>query len=82
MRNNPVGAALHNIRAQPSLHGEIIGTVPSGNYFLGVNEISNSEGIWIELHKQTLHTYDIPSHCPCFLMASLFPNQVFIERLR
>ena len=82
MRNEPIGMALHNIREQPSLHGEIVGTVPSGSYFLGSNEISNSEGIWIELHKQTLHSYDIPSQRPCYLMASLFPSQVFLERLR
>ena len=76
-----IGAALHNIRAQPSLNGEIVGTIPSGNYFLGIHEMTNSEGIWIELHKQTLHSYDIPSQRPCFLMASLFPNQLFVQRL-
>ena len=77
-----LGQALHNIRSEPSVQGRVIGKIPSGSLFLGVSEFSNEEGIWITLHKQTLHSFDIPSYQPCYLSAKLFPSTTFVEKLK
>ena len=75
------GKAVHNIRNSPSMKGTVIGKIPSGVLFLGSEEVTNMEGIWLVLHRQTLHSYDISLTSPCFLSVFLYPNTRFAERL-
>ena len=76
-----VGKALHNIRDQPSMKGKVIGKVPSGGLYIGVGEERNEEGVFVVLHKQTLHTYDIVIHSPCYLCVLLYSGSVFMDRI-
>ena len=76
------GEALHNVRLQPKMGGKVVGTIPSGFLFLGVEEVHNEEGVWVELHKQTLHSFDIPSYQPCFVNVVLASSSVLAKRLK
>lgn len=58
-----------------------MGKIPSGVLFVGIREERNEEGIWIVLHRQTLHSYDIPVTNDCYLCAILYPSEPFIERI-
>lgn len=78
----PRGQALHNIRSSPSVTGAVVGKIPSGTLFLGIQEESNREGVWIVLHRQTLHSFDIVSPTPCYLSAMLGESNQFVERLK
>ena len=78
----PRGQALHNIRSSPSVTGTVVGKIPSGTLFLGIQEESNREGVWIVLHRQTLHSFDIVSPTPCYLSAMLGESNRFVERLK
>ena len=72
---------MHNIRDSPSMKGQIVGRIPSGVLFVGIDEISNEEGIWVRLHRQTLHTYDLPINNSCYLRALMYPSSQFVDRL-
>lgn len=72
---------MHNIRDSPSMKGQVIGKIPSGVLFVGLEEVSNEEGIWVKLHRQTLHTYDLPFSGSYYLCALLYPSKQFVDRL-
>ena len=63
------------------MKGSVIGNLPSGVLFLGSEDVTNMEDIWLVLHRQTLHSYDISLTSPCFLSVFLYPNTRFAERL-
>ena len=73
------GQALHNIRNAPSIKGEVVGKIPSGVLFLG---IANEEGVWLMLHRQTLHSYDISVAQPCFLNVLQTSQTRFAEKIK
>lgn len=76
-----LGKAVHNIRSQPSKEGSIVGKIPSGVFFVGVREEKNEEGVWVLLHRQTLHSYSIPITTPCYLCAISDSCEIFINRI-
>ena len=76
------GQALHNIRNAPSIKAEVVGKIPSGVLFLGSEEIANEEGVWLVLHRQTLHSYDIAVAQPCFLNVLQKSQTRFAEKIK
>ena len=59
-----------------------MGKIPSGVLFLGSEEIANEEGVWLVLHRQTLHSYDIPVTQPCFLNVLQTSQTRFAEKIK
>lgn len=77
----PRGQGFHNIRSSPSVKGAFVKKVPTGSQFLGIEEVRNDEGVWIVLHEQTVHSFDIASATPCYLCAVL-GDKTLVERLK
>lgn len=77
----PKGQGFHNIRSSPSVKGTLVKKVPTGFLFLGTEEMRNEEGVWIVLHEQTMHSYNIASATPCYLCAVL-GDRTLVERLK
>lgn len=59
-----------------------MGKIPSGVLFLGSEEIANEEGVWLVLHRQTLHSYDIAAKQPCFLNVRQTSQKRFAEKIK
>ena len=78
----PRGEVRHNVRLQPTMKGKVAGMIPSGFLFLGVSEERNEEGVWVQLHKQTLHSFDIPSYQPCYVNVVLESSTVLARRVK
>ncbi|KAK8812507.1 hypothetical protein WA538_003721 [Blastocystis sp. DL] len=78
----PRGSVNHNVRLEPKMEGKVVGTIPAGFLFLGVSEEGNAEGVWVRLHKQTLHSFDIPSYQPCYVNVVSGSSMVLARRLK
>ena len=59
-----------------------MGKIPSGVLFLGIEEVTNEEGVWLVLHRQTLHSYDILTNQPCFLNVLQTSQKRFAEKIK
>lgn len=78
----PRGSVNHNVGLEPKMEGKVVGTIPAGFLFLGVSEEGNAEGVWVRLHKQTLHSFDIPSYQPCYVNVVSGSSMVLARRLK
>ncbi|GFN82137.1 myc binding protein 2 [Plakobranchus ocellatus] len=51
------GSSGHNIRARPSLKAAPIGMITKGKKIRAVEDIMNSDGVWIRLSEESAHKY-------------------------
>ncbi|XP_032812561.2 E3 ubiquitin-protein ligase MYCBP2 isoform X3 [Petromyzon marinus] len=51
------GTSGHNVRSRPSMRGIPIGTLLLGNKIKALGEVSNSEGLWVQLERSSMVEY-------------------------
>ncbi|XP_050038840.1 E3 ubiquitin-protein ligase MYCBP2 [Dermacentor andersoni] len=63
------GAAGHNVRSKPNLKAPSIGVLAMDSTIIAIEEVSNSEGVWLRLNQESLQRHNLSKEGEAWTLA-------------
>ena len=77
----PLGKAYHMVKISPSTKETVCYKIPGGLAVIAENVFENAEGVWMEVHKQSLMQLNVNSDRPIYACVILNGETVLFTKL-
>ena len=77
----PLGKAYHMVKISPSTKETVCYKIPGGLAVIAENVFENAEGVWMEVHKQSLMQLNVNSDQPIYACVILNGETVLFTKL-
>ncbi|KFM80170.1 putative E3 ubiquitin-protein ligase MYCBP2, partial [Stegodyphus mimosarum] len=73
------GASGHNIRSRPSLKASAVGMLVLGNTICAVDDVTNSDGMWVKLDKESKQRYCFNMDGEAWTLVRSLPDIMYLQ---